>query len=104
MTVRQVLGIILSALASVATAVAVILGIKVRERGEVIEGQAEVIDRMERTQEYAVRSDIEARKIKESADEKVCSMRSADDPVSASLDVLRDLKGGSGSRVRPDNG
>lgn len=104
MTVRQVFGIILSALAAVATTVAVILGLRIKDKNEVIDSQADTIDKLEKTQEYAIKSDVEARKIKEDYDEKVASLGTDPDPVAGSLGLMRELKGGSGRRVRPDNG
>lgn len=104
MSVRQIFGIILSTLATVATTVAVILGLRIKDKNEVIESQSETIDRLEETQEYAVKSDVETRKIQEDYDEKVASLGTGSDPVADSLDLMRELKGGSSRRVRPDNG
>ena len=103
MSLRQIFGIVLSALAAVATTVAVVRGLRVRDKNDVIESQSETIDRLERTQEYSVKSAVETRKIQEDYSEKVATLGTGTDPVADSLELLRELKGGSCRRVRPDN-
>lgn len=103
MSLRQIFGMLLSALATVATTVAVILGFRIKDKNEEIASQAETIDKLEKTQEYAIKSDVETRQIQEDYNEKIDSLNNSADPVATSLDILRDLKGNSSSRVRPNN-
>ena len=65
MTLRQIFGVILSALATIATTIAVVLGLRIKDKNEVIASQSETIDKLEKTQGYAIKSDVETRKIKE---------------------------------------